>query len=82
MIWYDMLGISIISKTPILCTENIAMQSEIEITALFYMNSNMTFKIADVILKHRNIRDNSLILYQKKTEVAWDKVSLTLHKSQ
>lgn len=44
------------------------------------MNNNMTFKIADVILKHRNILDNSLILYQKKTEVAWDIASMTLHK--
>lgn len=65
-----MMGTSIISKTPILCAENTTMQSKLEIIALLYMNSNMTFKIADVTLKHINILDNTLVLYQKKTEVA------------
>lgn len=73
-----MLGTNIISKTPILSAENSTVQSKLEIIALLHMNTvTWHFKIADVALKHRNILDNTMVLYQKKTEAAQDIVSLT-----
>lgn len=67
-----MMGASIISKTLILRPENSAMQSKLEIIAFLYMNSNITFKTADMILKHRNILDKTLVLYQKKLK--WPRI--------
>lgn len=62
MIWYDMIQYDG-------CKHYFRLQfyvPKLEIIALLYINSNMTFKTAGMRLKRRNILDETLVLYQKK----------------